>query len=185
MSRRRAGDCAARARSDMTAKRTPADEFLDWSKQRLEEIKAALAGLGDQADSLNADARQQADRAIARIRAARADFEAKMSAFLPDLASAKPSARTPSPTSRRIGRTPEPRCESFSPARPAKRPPCERRSLASPNRSAAANRPGRRRRSTALRRRRRAFPAWCAPTTRPIGSAAFSTPFTTIRRWRR
>jgi len=34
----------------MTPKRTLADEFLDWSKQRLEEIKAALAGLGDQAD---------------------------------------------------------------------------------------------------------------------------------------
>ncbi len=73
----------------MTAKRTPADEFLDWSKQRLEEIKAALAGLGDQADGLNAEARQQADLAIARIRTVRADIEAKISAMLPDLASAK------------------------------------------------------------------------------------------------
>ena len=73
----------------MTPKRTLADEFLDWSKQRLEEIKAALAGLGDQADGLNAEARQQADLAIARIRAVRADFEAKISAMLPDSASAK------------------------------------------------------------------------------------------------
>ena len=73
----------------MTSKRTLADEFLDWSKQRLEEIKAALAGLGDQADSLNAEARQQADLAIARIRAVRADIEAKISAMLPDSASAK------------------------------------------------------------------------------------------------
>ena len=73
----------------MTSKRTPADEFRDWSKQRLEEIKAALAGLGDQADSLNAEARQQADLAIARIRAVRADFEAKIGAMRPDSASAK------------------------------------------------------------------------------------------------
>jgi len=73
----------------MTSKRTPAGEFRDWSRQRLEEIKAALAGLGDQADSLNADARRQADLAIARIRAVRADFEAKMRAMLPDSASAK------------------------------------------------------------------------------------------------
>jgi hypothetical protein len=73
----------------MTSKRILADEFLDWSKQRLEEIKAALAGLGDHADSLNTEARQQADLAIARIRAVRADFEAKISAMLPDSASAK------------------------------------------------------------------------------------------------
>ena len=73
----------------MTAKLTPADEFRVWSRQRLEEIKAALAGLGDQADSLNAEARQQADLAIARIRAVRADVEAKISAMLPDSASAK------------------------------------------------------------------------------------------------
>ena len=73
----------------MTSKPTPAEEFLGWSKQRLEEIKAALAGLSDQADSLNTEARQQADLAIARIRAVRADFEAKISAMLPDSASAK------------------------------------------------------------------------------------------------
>jgi hypothetical protein len=88
---RAAGDRAAisNPRSEMTSKRTLADEFLDWSEQRLDEIKAALAGLGDQADSLNAEARQQADLAIARIRAARADIEAKISAMLPDSASAK------------------------------------------------------------------------------------------------
>ena len=88
---RAAGDRAAisNPRSEMTSKRTLADEFLGWSKQRLEEIKAALAGLGDQADSLNAEARQQADLAIARIRAVRADIEAKISAMLPDSASAK------------------------------------------------------------------------------------------------
>jgi len=88
---RAAGDRAAifNPRNEMTAKRTPADEFRDWSKQRLDEIKAALAGLGDQADSLNAEARQQADLAIARIRAVRADIEAKISAMRPDSASAK------------------------------------------------------------------------------------------------
>jgi hypothetical protein len=88
---RAAGDRAAISspRTEMTSKRILADEFLDWSKQRREEIKAALTGLGDQADSLNAEARQQADLAIARIRAVRADFEAKISVIMPGSASAK------------------------------------------------------------------------------------------------
>jgi len=73
----------------MASKRTLADEYRDWSRQRLDEIKAALAGLGDHADNLNADARRQADLAIARIRAARVAFEGKISAMLPDAAAAK------------------------------------------------------------------------------------------------
>ena len=60
------------------------DEFLDWSKQRLEDIKAALAGLGDYAEGLSTDARKQADLALARMRAARDAFEAKIDAILPD-----------------------------------------------------------------------------------------------------
>jgi hypothetical protein len=78
----------------MTSRRTPADEYRDWSRQRLEEIKAALTGLSDHADNLNADARKQADLAIARIRAARAKFEAKIAAMRPDVAAAKAVSET-------------------------------------------------------------------------------------------
>ena len=68
----------------MTSKKSSPDEFLDWSKQRLEDIKAALAGLGDYAEGLSTDARKQADLALARMRAARDAFEAKIDAILPD-----------------------------------------------------------------------------------------------------
>ena len=63
--------------------------IFDWSKQRLEEIKATLAGLADYAEGLTADARKQANLATARIRAARGAFEAKIDAILPDVTAAK------------------------------------------------------------------------------------------------
>ena len=73
----------------MASRQNPADEYLDWSKQRLEEIKATLAGLADYAEGLTADARKQANLATARIRAARGAFEAKIDAILPDVTAAK------------------------------------------------------------------------------------------------
>ena len=73
----------------MPPRRALADEYRDWSRQRLEEFRATLAGLGDHVDNLTADARQRADLAIARIRAARDDFETRLDAIRSDAAAAK------------------------------------------------------------------------------------------------
>ena len=66
----------------MASRQNPADEYLDWSKQWLEEIKATLAGLADYAEGLTADARKQANLATARIRAAPSRLRSTLSCLM-------------------------------------------------------------------------------------------------------
>jgi len=67
-------------------------ETLQWSKQKLDEIDATLTAVEGSVDSLKSDARAEADRAIARIKAARDSFKAKVDSFRADAASAKGAA---------------------------------------------------------------------------------------------
>lgn len=66
-----------------------AHEYLTWAKQKIDEIDATLAALDDSADALKKDAREQADRAIARVRVGRDALEAKVDALKSDAAAAK------------------------------------------------------------------------------------------------
>ena len=67
-------------------------EYLEWAKQKLNEVEATLVALDGSLEVLKKDARTEADRAIARIRTARDAFKAKVDAVRPDAAAAKAAA---------------------------------------------------------------------------------------------
>ena len=49
--------------------------YLDWAKERLDEIDATLASFEHKAEKLQADARPKAEKASADMRAARDQFQ--------------------------------------------------------------------------------------------------------------
>ena len=106
----------------MASRQDPADEYLDWSKQGLEEIKATLAGLADYAEGLTADARKQANLATARIRAARGALEPMIDAILPDVTPAKAITENVYADTAADWTKSNSRCKTFLPSRRAKRP---------------------------------------------------------------
>lgn len=67
-------------------------EYLEWAKQKLDEVEATLVALDGSVEALKKDARTEADGAIARIRTARDAFKAKVDAIRPDAAAAKVAA---------------------------------------------------------------------------------------------
>lgn len=67
-------------------------EYLEWTRQKLNEIEATLVALDDSVEALKKDARTEADRAIVRIRAARDAFKAKVDAFGADASAPEASA---------------------------------------------------------------------------------------------
>jgi DNA repair exonuclease SbcCD ATPase subunit len=71
------------------SKQSLAHEYVEWTKQKLDEIDATLAALDGSVEALKADARTQADRAIARIRAARDAFQSQADTLRSDTAAAK------------------------------------------------------------------------------------------------
>lgn len=71
------------------SKQSLAHENLEWTKQKVDEIDAILASLEDSAQTLKSDARKEADRAIARIRAGQNAFKAKVDAARAEAAAAK------------------------------------------------------------------------------------------------
>jgi hypothetical protein len=71
------------------SKQSLAHEYLEWTKQKLEEIDATLSALDDLVKTLKSDARTKADAAIVQIRAARDAFKAKVDALRSDIAASK------------------------------------------------------------------------------------------------
>jgi prefoldin subunit 5 len=63
-----------------------AHDYLEWAKQKLDEIEAALVSLDNAAGTLKNDARAEADRAVVRIRATRDAFKASVDALRADAA---------------------------------------------------------------------------------------------------
>ena len=64
-------------------------EYLEWTKQKLNEVEATLVALDGSVEALKKDTRTEADRAIARIRSAPDAFKAKVDAIRPDASAAK------------------------------------------------------------------------------------------------
>lgn len=64
-------------------------EYLEWTKQKLDEIDATLATLGGSVETLKTDARNNADQAIARLQTARDAFKLKVDVVRSDAAAAK------------------------------------------------------------------------------------------------
>ncbi len=62
------------------SKQSLAHQNLEWAKQKLDEIDATLASLEDSVETIKSDARKEADRAIARIQAARNTVKAQVDA---------------------------------------------------------------------------------------------------------
>ncbi len=71
------------------AKHNVAHEYLDWTKQKLDEIDATLVTLDSSVETLKSDARKKADAAIAQIRNARDSFKAKVDILRSDMAASK------------------------------------------------------------------------------------------------
>jgi hypothetical protein len=71
------------------SKHSLAHEYLQWTKQQLDEIDTTLAALEGTVEQLKVDARAKADRALARIRSARDAFKARVQALRSDASSAK------------------------------------------------------------------------------------------------
>lgn len=69
-----------------------AHEYIEWSKQKLDEIDATLLGLDKQIETLTGDARTTADRAVADVLAARDAFKAKVEALRADVPTAEDAA---------------------------------------------------------------------------------------------
>lgn len=67
-------------------------EYLEWTRQKLDEVEATLVALDGSVEALKKDARAEADRALARIRTARDAFKAKADAIRIDAAAAEASA---------------------------------------------------------------------------------------------
>lgn len=65
-----------------------AHDYLEWAKQKLDEIEATLVSLDNVARMLKNDARAEADRAVVRIRATRDAFKANVDALRADVAAA-------------------------------------------------------------------------------------------------
>lgn len=78
-------------------------EYLEWAKQKLNEVEAMLVSLDGSVEVLKKDARTEAECAIARIRTARDAFKAKVNAVRPDTAAAKAAADKVSGHRRRCG----------------------------------------------------------------------------------
>ncbi len=55
-------------------------EFLNWSKQRLDEMDATLASLEAKASQVKADVRVKADQQVAELKKRREEFQAKAQA---------------------------------------------------------------------------------------------------------
>lgn len=69
-----------------------AHEYIEWSKQKLDEIDATLLGLDKQIETLTGDARTRADRAVAEVLAARDAFKAKVESLRADIPTAEDAA---------------------------------------------------------------------------------------------
>lgn len=76
------------------SKHSLAHEYLEWSKQKLDEIDATLAKLDASVATLKDDARREADRAIARIRTSRDAFKAKIATARSDALATRASVDT-------------------------------------------------------------------------------------------
>ena len=63
-----------------------AHDYFEWAKQQLVAIQATLVALEGSVGSLKNDARTHADQAIARLRTARDDFQARVEAARSDAA---------------------------------------------------------------------------------------------------
>lgn len=64
-------------------------EYLEWAKQKLNEVETTLVALDGSVEALKKDARTEADRAIARIKTARDAFKVKVDAIRLDASAAK------------------------------------------------------------------------------------------------
>ncbi|MGA2404145.1 MAG: hypothetical protein ABSG91_20970 [Syntrophobacteraceae bacterium] len=62
-----------------------AHDYLEWAKQKLDEIEATLVSLDNTASRLKNDARAEADRAVVRIRTTRDAFKAAVDALRADV----------------------------------------------------------------------------------------------------
>jgi hypothetical protein len=69
-----------------------AHDYLEWAKQKLDEIEAILVSLDFAARTLKKDARAEVDRAIVRIRATRDAFKANVEAVRADAAAVRGAA---------------------------------------------------------------------------------------------
>ncbi len=69
-----------------------AHDYLEWAKQKLNEIEAILVSLDFAARTLEKDARAEVDRAIVRVRATRDAFKAYVETVRADVAAVRGAA---------------------------------------------------------------------------------------------
>ncbi len=80
-----------------------AHEYLEWAKQKLDEIEATLVSLDNAAQTSKDDARTEADRVVVRIRATRDAFKANVDALRADVTAVREVADIPTHRFRRNG----------------------------------------------------------------------------------